>query len=184
MSILNEYTKEKHREIEAHPFVQYMLRGEITKPHYAMFLQQMFVLYSNLEYFSEMSQLFQGLDGIKRSEYIAEDIKELGYFMEFEVFPGTEKYKQRIVELYYGDKNPLLFAHVYVRHMGDMYGGKAIAKRVPGSGKMYHFENRPQLIKAFDSKLTLDLVDEALLGFDLAAGIFDDLHSRMFDDLI
>jgi heme oxygenase len=183
MSILNEYTKEKHREIEAHPFVQYMLHGQITKEHYAMFLQQMFTLYSSLEYFAEMSQLFQDLDGIKRAEYIQEDIQELGYFMNYEIYPGTEKYRQRIVELYYGDKKPLLFAHVYVRHMGDMYGGKAIAKRVPGSGKMYHFENRPNLIKTFDSKLTLDLVDEALIGFDLAAGIFDDLYSRMFVDL-
>jgi heme oxygenase len=179
MSILNEYTKEKHREIEAHPFVQYMLHGEITKPHYAMFLQQMYILYSNLEYFSELAILLKDLDGIKRADYIVDDIKELNYSMKFETFPGTEKYRQRIVELYYDDKKPLLFAHVYVRHMGDMYGGKAIAKRVPGSGKMYHFENRPQLIKTFDSKLTLDLVDEALIGFDLAAGIFDDIMEKI-----
>jgi heme oxygenase len=179
MSILNEYTKEKHREIESHPFVQYMLRGEITKPHYAMFLQQMYILYSNLEYYSEMSQLLTGLDGIKRAEYISQDIQELNYLMKFETFPGTEKYRQRIVELYYSDKKHLLFSHVYVRHMGDMYGGKAIAKRVPGSGKMYHFENRPQLIKTFDSKLTLDLIDEALTGFDLAAEIFDDIMEKI-----
>ena len=63
--------------------------------------------------------------------------------------------------------------------MGDLYGGKVIAKRVPGSGKMYQFEDRPALIKALDAKLSLDIVDEALLGFDLAKGIFDELWEKI-----
>jgi hypothetical protein len=63
--------------------------------------------------------------------------------------------------------------------MGDLYGGKIIAKRVPGSGLAYQFEDRPLLIKSLDAKLSLDLVNEALLGFDLSAGIFDDLWSKI-----
>ena len=63
--------------------------------------------------------------------------------------------------------------------MGDLYGGKAIAKRVPGSGKAYQFEDRPGLIKAIDSKLSLDLVDEALIGFDLSMGVFDELQEKI-----
>jgi hypothetical protein len=35
------------------------------------------------------------------------------------------------------------------------------------------------LIKALDAKLSLDIVDEALLGFDLAAGIFDELMEKI-----
>jgi hypothetical protein len=63
--------------------------------------------------------------------------------------------------------------------MGDLYGGKIIAKRVPGSGLAYQFQDRPALIKALDAKLSTDLVDEALLGFDLSAGIFDELWENM-----
>lgn len=178
MSILRDYTNQKHREVESHPFVQYMLSGDITKEHYSMYLQQMHVVYSDLEYFSKISGLLSDLPDICRSDYIKTDISELGYFEPQVRFASTEKYKQRIIELNYTDK-PKLIAHLYVRHMGDLYGGKIIAKRVPGSGLSYQFEDRPLLIKSLDAKLSLDLVNEALLGFDLSAGIFDDLWSKM-----
>ena len=63
--------------------------------------------------------------------------------------------------------------------MGDMYGGKVIAKRVPGSGKCYEFADRPGLIKAFDSKLNMGLLDEALLAFDLAVDVFTELQQEI-----
>jgi heme oxygenase len=178
MSILRDYTNQKHREVESHPFVQYMLGGGITKEHYSMYLQQMHFVYSDLEYFSKISGLLADLPDICRASYIKTDISELGYFKPQEKFDSTEKYRQRIIELNYTDK-PKLIAHLYVRHMGDLYGGKIIAKRVPGSGLAYQFEDRPLLIKSLDAKLSLELVDEALLGFDLSAGIFDDLWSKM-----
>jgi heme oxygenase len=179
MSILNQYTKEKHRQVESHPFVQYLLTGDIKPEHYVLFLEQMYVVYSAIEYFAEISHILHDLPGIKRAENIREDIIELHGDVNNKHLPATEKYRKRIVDLYYGDMKRLILAHVYVRHMGDLYGGKVIAKRVPGSGKMYQFDDRPGLIKALDAKLTLDIVDEALLGFDLAAGIFDDLWEKI-----
>jgi heme oxygenase len=139
----------------------------------------MYVVYSSIEYFAEISMILQDLPGIKRAENILDDINELGYSVKDKPLPATEKYRQRIVDLYYSDMKKLILAHVYVRHMGDLYGGKVIAKRVPGSGKMYQFEDRPGLIKALDAKLTLDIVEEALLGFDLASGIFDELMEKI-----
>jgi heme oxygenase len=179
MSILRDYTNAKHREAEAKPFVQYLLHGNITKEHYALYLKQMSVIYGAIEYFAEMSFLLQDLKDIKRKEYIYEDLYELGHTTFEPILPATEKYRQRIVDLYYSDKKKDIFAHVYVRHMGDLYGGKAIAKRVPGSGKAYQFEDRPGLIKAIDSKLSLDLVNEALVGFDLSMGVFDELQEKI-----
>jgi heme oxygenase len=179
MSILNPYTKEKHRQVESHPFVQYLLTGDIKPEHYVLFLEQMYVVYSAIEYFAEISHILHDLPGIKRAENIREDIIELHGDVNNKHLPATEKYRKRIVDLYYGDMKRLILAHVYVRHMGDLYGGKVIAKRVPGSGKMYQFEDRPGLIKALDAKLSLDIVDEALLGFDLAAGIFDELMEKI-----
>lgn len=177
MSILREHTNAKHREAEAKPFVQYLLHGNITEEHYALYLKQMSVVYSAIEYYAEISLLLHDLKDIKRSSYIYEDLRELPDVDI--VLPATEKYRQHIVDLYYSDRKKDIFAHVYVRHMGDLYGGKAIAKRVPGSGKAYQFEDRPGLIKAIDAKLSLDLVDEALKGFDLSMGIFDELQEKI-----
>ena len=181
MSILREYTNQKHREVEAHPFVQYLLGGTITPEHYGLYLNQMYIVYSNLEYYASVAGLLWDLPDIRRAEYIKADLGELGMWNPAK-YASTEKYRERFVELNYDVMNrKKVLAHIYVRHMGDLYGGKIIAKRVPGSGLAYQFEDRPALIKALDAKLSVDLVDEALLGFDLSAGIFDELWEKIND---
>jgi heme oxygenase (biliverdin-producing, ferredoxin) len=181
VSILRDYTNDKHREAEARPFVQYMLGGGIIEKDYILFLQQMYNLYGTIEYFAEMSGLLHDLPDIRRAEYIREDLTELGATTA-EALPATRKYQNRIIELYHSNQREQILAHVYVRHMGDMYGGKIIARKVPGSGRAYGFEDRPAVIKALDAKLTVNIVDEALVGFDLSMGIFDELWELMKND--
>lgn len=179
MSVLREHTNAKHREAEGTPFVQYMLHGAITPEHYAVYLQQMLVVYSNIEYFAEISGLLHDLPDIKRSDRMREDLAELAVVLPDRTLPSVEAWRQRIIDLYYSGQKHLILAHVYVRHMGDLYGGKIIAKRVPGSGACYQFQDRPALIKALDAKLSLDIVDEALLAFDLAIAVFEDLKKEI-----
>jgi heme oxygenase len=179
MSVLREHTNAKHREAENTPFVQYMLHGSITPEHYAVYLQQMQIVYSNIEYFAEISGLLHDLPDIKRSDRMLDDLKELGYDAAVKGLPSIERWRQRIVDLYYGDRKDQILAHVYVRHMGDMYGGKVIAKRVPGSGRCYEFNDRAALIKLFDAKLSMNILDEALLAFDLAVDFFNELQQEI-----
>jgi heme oxygenase len=63
--------------------------------------------------------------------------------------------------------------------MGDLYGGKLIARKVPGSGKVYQFENSQELIKTLDAKLTMNILDEALLAFDMNGHMFDDMLKKV-----
>jgi heme oxygenase len=67
--------------------------------------------------------------------------------------------------------------------MGDLYGGKVIARRVPGSGRSYEFEDRPGLIKALDAKLSMEILDEALTAFDLAIDVFNELQEKISHDV-
>jgi heme oxygenase len=182
MSILRDYTNDKHRAAEATPFVQYMLHGAITPDHYAQYLQQMHVVYSNIEYFGEISLLFYDLPDIKRADRMRQDLEELGYTIATPALPSVERWRQRIVDLYYSGRKDQILAHVYVRHMGDMYGGKVIAKRVPGAGRCYEFADRPALIKALDAKLSMEILDEALTAFDLAIDVFNELQEKITHD--
>ena len=174
MSVLKDFTREKHIEAESTDFVQYMFSGDITKQDYIQYLQQMHHIYSEIEYFGEISLLFTDMQDLKRSEKILKDLHELGAGTA-EALPSVKKYKEHIQQLYYTKQADKIMAHIYVRHMGDLYGGKVIAKRIPGSGYAYQFEDRPAMITALNSKLTLDLVDEALAGFDYCIQIFKEL---------
>lgn len=178
MSILKEHTDAKHREAEDTPFVQYMLHGNITVPDYAQYLQQMQAVYVTIENFAERAGLLADFPDIKRGQYMAEDLAELGYTDQVELLPTIQRWCEHIEHLYESGQADQIMAHVYVRHMGDMYGGKAIAKRVPGAGRAYGFADRPALIKAFDARLHLGLVDEALRAFDLAIDFFHELEKQ------
>jgi heme oxygenase len=70
-----------------------------------------------------------------------------------------------------------LLAHIYVRHFGDMYGGQMIAKRNPGSGKMYQFENVDELKEIVRSRLDDDMSDEANMCFQFAIRLFKELEN-------
>ena len=69
-----------------------------------------------------------------------------------------------------------LLAHLYVRHFGDLSGGQMIAKRVPGSGKMYQFDGDPEAIKnILRAKLDDSLADEAVVCFEFAGKLFEEM---------
>ena len=83
------------------------------------------------------------------------------------------------MELYKSENKNLLFAHVYVRHMCDLYGGKLISRTVPGEGRAYQFEDRPKLIKEFSGRLSIELGDEANRAFDWFIKIFGEMGEKL-----
>jgi len=179
MSILREATQEKHQAVENLPFVQYLLRGSITPEHYVVYLAEMAEIYKCLESAADQAGLLADLNGLHRAPRILEDLEELSPGHVTTLTASTQQYLQYINELAKSDRTKDLFAHVYVRHLGDMYGGKLISRVIPGSGRWYEFENRADLVKAFNSKLSLDLTNEALVAFDHFGNIFRDLWDRI-----
>jgi heme oxygenase len=63
------------------------------------------------------------------------------------------------------DKDKIM-AHVYVRHMGDLFGGQMLAKLLPGSNNMFKFDNIPTLVKGIREKIDVSMADEANVAFD------------------
>ena len=177
MTILKDATWDKHRQIEKLPLIQTMFEGKFTDVMYADYLFELKYIYKKIEDLSNKYNITEGMPDLDRYESICEDIKELSINFDRDLMPSTVEYLAHLDKL--SEENPkLLMAHVYVRHMGDLYGGKLMARVVPGAGKMYQFTDRAGLIKAFNDKLTNDLADEANLGFDHFMKIFTELWER------
>jgi heme oxygenase len=119
--------------------------------------------------------LLNDLPGIQRAAKLLEDFKEL--WPADQTVPtlanATLLYKEHINTIS-NDSNKLM-AHLYVRHMGDLYGGQMIAKKVPGSGQFYKFDNADALKTAIRTKLDDSLADEALVCFGFATQLFKEL---------
>jgi heme oxygenase len=90
----------------------------------------------------------------------------------YEWSPETLDYNRYVLDLINDPaRKHLVKAHLYVRHMGDLFGGQYIAKKVPGSGKFYQFEDVDYLRNAIRAELTDDLGDEAKIAFEWAIKI-------------
>lgn len=164
MTTLKELTLEKHRAAEEQPFIQSMIQGKVDTDKYTDYLYQLCLVYQRLEQLGDNLGLFDGIESVKRSDLIALDWQELAQGNTYAVKPSTQRYLDYLDTI---AKAPdQLMAHIYVRHMGDMFGGQMLSKVLPGSNRMYQFENLPALIAGVRQRLSLSMAPEANTAFD------------------
>lgn len=172
---LKDLTWSKHQDAERTVFARKLLRG-IEVYDYARYLYQLANIYQILERNARALGIFDGLEELPRAHWIREDLFELvGGDHDLDYVPATVKYEKYLKSIENNREKNL--AHIYVRHMGDLYGGQMIAKVVPGSGKFYHFENKQELITNLRAKLSDDLAEEANVAFEHAIAILEDLNN-------
>lgn len=182
MDNLKELTKQSHRDAETSPFVKVLFSGKIDPLLYATYLKNQHPMYEILEVCAMPHGLFNDVPDTRRAPAILADFSELWTDPDNQPFilPVVKDYMDHILSI--KDDPKKLMAHIYVRHFGDLSGGQMIAKRVPGSGKMYQFGDNPDAIKqAMRSKLSDDMADEAKICFDFAKRFFDEMMTQVVE---
>lgn len=174
MSNIKELTMDHHRAAERCGFVKVLLSGNINPKLYATFLWNQYLKYSELEKLGQDYKMFTDIETVKRRNMIYADFIELWNTDDDPVtLPSTNEYISHIRTL--GNKQHI-FAHIYVHHMGDLSGGQIIAKRVPGSVRMYSFQGDANELKnRIRSKTTDDMATEAGVAFQFAIKQFEEL---------
>lgn len=172
---LKDLTYEKHKEAETQPFIKVLFSGRIDPRFYATFLHNQHPVYEFLEVNAMLHGLLDGLVDIRRAPKINADYLELWTEEQHApTLPVVKDYLDYIKNL--SETNPqALFAHIYVRHMGDLAGGQMIAKKVPGKGTMYQFEDVDSLKAAIRERLSDDMAEEANRCFDFAIRMFQEM---------
>jgi len=171
---LKDLTADLHREAETQPFVKELFSGNIDPKLYATYLLNQHAMYEILEVCAMPHGMLNGLPDIRRAPSIYSDFLELWPDDDRpELLSSTKAYTDYILSI--KDDPKKLLAHIYVRHMGDLSGGQMIAKKVPGEGKFYKFEDPTALRTAIREKLDDSLADEARVCFKFVVEFFKDL---------
>ncbi len=173
---LRDLTHEAHKNAERQEFVKILFSGNINPKLYATFLKNQHPCYEILEVCAMMHGLLSDMPDIRRAPAILNDFIELWGNDNKEtpkMCPTVQKYMDYIMSIKHDPKK--LMAHIYVRHMGDLAGGQMIAKKVPGKGEMYKFNDPDGLKSAIRAKISDDMAEEAKVCFEFATQLFKEM---------
>ena len=165
---LKELTSDLHRKAEKMPFNQKMFRGELSSEEYLKYLHQQYHIFKAIEYYKLPN------DSLKRLEYVLNDIEELGTFKFDSILESTKKYVNHLLEL--NQEN--ILPHVYLNYLALLFGGQMIKSKVPGEGKMYHFENMNDCVKSIRELQKDEWSNDVNKGFQFIINILDELQEN------
>jgi len=201
---LKKGTAEAHAAAENVHFVKNFIKGEINRDLYADLVLSLYYVYETLEKLldEKAPNHFSGChfpEDLARKEALAEDVEFWhgdGYLAtDAKMTPATKDYVERLIEI--SRKDPLLLlSHAYTRYLGDLSGGKILARvarralKLDKSGDglaFYTFENIPS------EKSFKDMYREALDALPLSMQQIEDLvheaeiafllNMRLFEEL-
>eukprot|EP00980_Cylindrotheca_fusiformis_P011859 scaffold2817_cov130-Cylindrotheca_fusiformis.AAC.14 len=128
---LKHGTENAHKAAESVHFVKNFIRGQIDRDLYALLVAQLYHLYGSLENAldqhapSHFSSCHFPKE-LHRKEALEEDV-DFWHTDTPKISPATQDYLDRIQHLC--DSDPLLLlAHAYTRYLGDLSGGKILAR--------------------------------------------------------
>ena len=176
---LREITKDLHHEAETTKFAKMLLSGRIEKQDYKNYLYNLLAIYDPIEWYGNRQGFFNNMPDLPRLKSIVADFRELDDGTYCYLTPATLAYQTYLHKLGNdAERKHLVKAHLYCRHMGDLFGGQIIKKQVAhiSSGKFYDFENADAMKTAIRELLTDDLGTEARTAFMFAIDMMKDLY--------
>jgi len=181
---IKELTMQHHKDAERQAFVRILMSGNIDEKLYATYLYNQLQCYSVLEKYGLHNSLFRDTPGLLRAEHIHYDYRSLwtDIGQPPELTQSTKDYITHIESIQ--DEAMKLYAHIYVRHMGDLSGGQMIMKKTPGPNRYYKFKHKEvgdyrRIVKeTINSYLNLyqhSVLPEANFCFESATKLFKEM---------
>jgi heme oxygenase len=190
-TLVREASKESHYSAENSPFMVALLRGELEREAYCNYLAQLAPIYETLESWTttKLPLFDRRLD---RFERIISDIDSMcGMQLVLNETIEYTKHLKSIIES--GDEIRFL-AHHYVRYLGDLSGGQAVAKLVmrnmsipPNFLSFYEFDQIQDKVRYKetyrDNLDNLELTEEQTQSFISEVMTAFEHHEKIFNTL-
>ena len=182
---IKELTMQHHKNAERQEFVRILMSGQIDEKLYATYLYNQLQCYAVLEKYGLHNSLFRDTPGLLRAEHIHYDYRSL--WTDIGAPPEITKSTKEYVEHVKGirDDPEKLYAHIYVRHMGDLKGGQMMKKKLPGPCRYHTFRNKEviefgriikETINSYINVYQHSVLPEAIYCFESATKLFQEMN--------
>ncbi len=182
---IKELTWEYHKNAERQDFVRLLLSGTIDEKLYATYLYNQLKCYSKLEQYCLESSLFLDTLNLPRAEHIFYDYRALwGDIGSPPIETESTKAYVKHLDTIRGE-NEKLYAHVYVRHLGDLSGGQMIKRKTPGPNRYYIFKHGEakeykriikERVESYLNLYEVNVLPEAIFCFESATKLFKEMY--------
>lgn len=165
---LKELTAEKHIEAERSAFMKLVFTRNMPKEVWLSWTFNKMHWYNAIEVRAREAGLLDNLPGVERTYKLYKDFKTMVGDREasYVCSPYTERYCDYIMDLENIDE---VMAHLYVWHMGDLYGGQVIKTLLPDfPHNSLEFTDADLLKTRIREKLNDEMGVEANNAFDWA----------------
>jgi heme oxygenase len=174
---LRDATAIKHKLAERMPFNVIMFGGKLTNQQYLEYLKSQHRIFEKIESIIELPNEFL------RSGKIYQDIVEINLTIyngdnQDSVIEQTTEIPDSYCNYLSTLNEETIWPHVYLNYLALLFGGQMIKSKVPGSGKMYDFENSQEVIKIIREKQKDEWADEVNKAYDFIIDIFEELHKK------
>lgn len=166
---LKEQTADSHAKAESTTFMKAVFENRMTREAWQDFTFQKYLIYDMLENRAEDFNLLSGIQDLKRASLLKEDFDAMTS-SSVPVRVQTKQYISYLAKLVDPSK---IMAHVYVWHMGDLFGGQMIKKVVDAPHKSLDFTDVAGLKEKVRAKLDDSMGAEANVAFDYATRILN-----------
>ena len=180
---IKELVWKEHKNAERQEFVKTLMSGTIDKELYAIYLYNQLNCYAELEKWGHHNGLFRHTTNLPRAEYLHRDYLKLwtDVGMPPNITESTKEYVEHIKTI--TDEPEKLYAHVYVRHMGDLSGGQMISKKVPVK-RYYDFGANAkewkrivkEIIHEYLNTYQVNVLSEVEYCFESATNLFKEMN--------
>jgi hypothetical protein len=169
---LDEALAEKYAILNEKPFKQRLINGELNAIEYLVYLAQIQPLYNHMERY-ELPHT-----DMQREHRAVVDMMELRNYPEnlfatlAQPLQTTFHYMQYLLTLSEDNTKP----HMYVNYMFLLTEGQSYKDKIPGTGRIYKFDDVNAFIDLFNSAKQDDWATEANIALDYYIAIFDELE--------
>ena len=181
---IKELVWEEHKNAERQEFVKTLMSGSIDPKLYATYLYNQLQCYAELEKYGNANGLFRSTPNLPRAEKILYDYKKLWTENEPPIITdSTKEYVKHINTI--SEDAEKLYAHIYVRHLGDLSGGQMIMKKTPGPNRYYIFgynevryykDAVKTIINTYLNTYEINVLSEAKKCFEYATRLFKEMN--------
>jgi heme oxygenase len=174
---LKELTKDKHTAAEATNFMKAVFKKQMPLSVWADYTYQKSNFYASIETVARNAGLTVDMLDIERALKLYLDAKEMNGGVYPRLRPETIEYSRYILDLV--DQPEKIMAHLYVWHMGDLFGGQMIKKMLPEPHRNLEFKDVDSLKAKIRSKLDDSMGEEANVAFDWAIKIMNSYNNEL-----